>query len=69
MIEGTDKSIPPDANRSPSAEADDALMFAVGHGDTEAFGEIVRRYQETVWRTAWRILGDAALAEDAAQDA
>ena len=69
MSEDADKSIPPNANRSPSAEADDALMVSVGHGDMEAFGEIVRRHQETVWRTAWRILGDASLAEDAAQDA
>ncbi len=69
MSEDADKSIPPDAHRAPSAEADDALMFAVRDGDMEAFGEIVRRHQETVWRTAWRILGDAALAEDTAQDA
>jgi len=34
-----------------------------------AFGELVRRHQTSAWRAAYRLLGDAAEAEDAAQDA
>jgi len=38
-------------------------------GDTVAFAEIIRRYQNLVYATALRILKDAALAEDVAQEA
>jgi RNA polymerase sigma-70 factor (ECF subfamily) len=38
-------------------------------GDTEAFREIVERYSRTLWRAAWRILGEAEAAEDAVQEA
>ena len=48
---------------------DEDLMLAAGRGDMSAFGEIVRRHQTSAWRAAYRLLGDAAEAEDAAQDA
>ena len=48
---------------------DEELMLAVARGDLEAFGELVRRHQRSAWNAAWRMLGDAAEAEDAAQDA
>ena len=38
-------------------------------GDTVAFAEIIRRYQNLVYATAFRILKDTALAEDVAQEA
>jgi RNA polymerase sigma-70 factor (ECF subfamily) len=38
-------------------------------GDTVAFTEIIRRYQNLVYATAFQILKDAALAEDVAQEA
>ena len=38
-------------------------------GDTAAFAEIIRRYQNLVYATALPILKDPALAEDAAQEA
>jgi RNA polymerase sigma-70 factor (ECF subfamily) len=38
-------------------------------GDTIAFAEIIRRYQNLVYATAFQILKDAALAEDVAQEA
>jgi RNA polymerase sigma-70 factor, ECF subfamily len=38
-------------------------------GDTAAFAEIIRRYQNLVYATALQILKDPALAEDAAQEA
>jgi len=38
-------------------------------GDAEAFRGIVEAYSRPLWRAAFRILGDAAAAEDAVQDA
>jgi RNA polymerase sigma-70 factor (ECF subfamily) len=38
-------------------------------GDTAAFGEIVHRYQNLVYATAFQILRNPALAEDTAQEA
>ena len=38
-------------------------------GDTAAFAEMIRRYQNLVYATAFQILKDTALAEDAAQEA
>jgi len=38
-------------------------------GDTVAFAEMIRRYQNLVFATAFQILRDRALAEDVAQEA
>ena len=38
-------------------------------GDAEAFRGIVETYSRPLWRAAYRVLGDAAAAEDAVQDA
>src|SRR5207244_7021385 len=38
------------------------------HGDTDAYGELVRRYQSVANRTAYVITGTAADAEEAAQE-
>ncbi|NJL93223.1 MAG: sigma-70 family RNA polymerase sigma factor [Anaerolineae bacterium] len=38
-------------------------------GDVEAFGELVRAFERPVFNLAYRMLGDAAEAEDAAQEA
>jgi len=38
-------------------------------GDTVAFAEMIRRYQNLVFATAFQILRDRALAEDGAQEA
>ena len=38
-------------------------------GDTAAFAEIIRRYQNLVFATAFHVLKDRALAEDVAQEA
>ena len=45
------------------------LMARTAQGDLDAFAELVRRHQETAWRTAYRFLGDAAEAEDITQEA
>lgn len=39
------------------------------NGDAEAFRGIVEAYSRPLWRAAFRVLGDAAAAEDAVQDA
>ncbi|MBI5030715.1 MAG: sigma-70 family RNA polymerase sigma factor [Chloroflexi bacterium] len=46
-----------------------ALIRAAQKSDVAAFNQLVRTYQAQVFRTAYRVLGDQAAAEDAAQDA
>ena len=49
---------------------DDSELFArAKRGDTAAYEEIVRRYQQLAFRTAYVITGSTAEAEDAAQEA
>jgi RNA polymerase sigma factor (sigma-70 family) len=49
--------------------ADDGELFArAQRGDSAAYEEIVRRYQQVAFRTAYVITGSAADAEDAAQE-
>ncbi len=45
------------------------FVKAAQKGDTAAFNQLVRAYQLLVYRTAYRVLGDPAAAEDATQDA
>src|SRR5450759_236610 len=48
---------------------DDSELFArAQRGEAAAYEEIVRRYQQLAFRTAYMITGSAAEAEDAAQD-
>jgi RNA polymerase sigma-70 factor (ECF subfamily) len=48
---------------------DDSELFArAQRGDTAAYEEIVQRYQQVAFRTAFVITGSAADAEEAAQD-
>ncbi|MBN2128219.1 MAG: DUF559 domain-containing protein [Sedimentisphaerales bacterium] len=44
-------------------------MLRVRAGDLAAFEQLVLRYQAEAWRVAYRFTGDAAQAEDLAQDA
>lgn len=48
---------------------DRALLLRSGRGDTDAFGELVRRYQKMVFNVAYRLMGTQSDAEDAAQEA
>ena len=48
---------------------DENLMEQVAAGDLEAFGELVRRHQDSAWRIAYHYLGNRAEAEDMAQEA
>ena len=49
--------------------ADDDLIERARAGDAAAYGLLVRRYEQIAFRTACAVCGDAAEAEDAAQDA
>ena len=51
---------------TPSSEE---LMLGVRDGDLEAFEQLVLRHQAEAWRVAYRYAGDAAEAEDLAQNA
>ncbi len=49
--------------------ADDSVLIARAvRGDSAAYEEIVQRYQQVAFRTAYVITGSAADAEDAAQE-
>lgn len=45
------------------------LVTTVCKGNHRAFGEIVHRFQDMAWASAFAQIGDAHLAQDAAQDA
>jgi RNA polymerase sigma-70 factor (ECF subfamily) len=49
-------------------EDDSKLFVRAQRGDTAAYEEIVQRYQQVAFRTAYVITGSAADAEEAAQD-
>ncbi len=55
------------ATLTTETEAD--LIIESQHGDRNAFGELVRHYYPRVINVVYRMCGDAALAEDAAQEA
>ncbi len=46
-----------------------SLVTTAQSGDLEAFGEIVRRFQDMAYAGAYAMVGDARLAEDVAQEA
>jgi len=46
-----------------------ALIQTAQHGDLDSFNTLILNYQDMVFHTALRILGDEDLAEDAAQEA
>jgi len=48
--------------------SDETLAISAAKGDTEAFAELVNRYQSPVYSIAYRMLGQSADAEDAAQE-
>ncbi len=60
---------PPHASVRSAPDADAELVGRWQAGDAAAFGELVERHQRSVYRLAYRMLGDAAEAEDVAQEA
>jgi RNA polymerase sigma factor (sigma-70 family) len=55
--------------RVPVAERDDALMACLAARDAQALRTVISLYGDKAHRIAWRMLGDAAEAEDVAQEA
>lgn len=47
---------------------DRALVLRARRGDAEAYGELVQLYQTAVFNVCYRLLGERAEAEDAAQE-
>ncbi|MBA2753341.1 MAG: sigma-70 family RNA polymerase sigma factor [Chloroflexia bacterium] len=52
----------------PGPDDDHAMMAAARTGDLAAFNALVERHQRVVFAVCYRLLGDTASAEDAAQD-
>lgn len=52
----------------PLEEPEGSLIERARHGDADAYGELVRRFQTLAFRTAYLVLDDAGEAEDAAQE-
>ncbi len=52
-----------------ASESDDALMARVTMRDSDALRLLADRHADIPWRIAYRMLNDAAEAEDVAQDA
>jgi RNA polymerase sigma factor (sigma-70 family) len=52
-----------------TAQQDESAVAAVRGGDAERYRELVERHERRVFAVAWSRLGDAALAEEATQEA
>lgn len=57
------------AERLETFEPDAEAVTAVRGGDAERYRELVERHERRVFAVAWSRLGDAALAEEATQEA
>ena len=57
------------SNRTPSVEADQALLAGAASGDLAAFGVIYERYQHAVYRFACAMTGSRDAAGDITHDA
>lgn len=54
--------------REASRREDDELVRRARAGKADAFRSLYQKYQERVWATAFRIVGDRELASDLAQE-
>ena len=67
---GTFSLVPSSKDRWVAVSADDQrLITECLRGETAAFGELVRRYQERLFHTVYRMVGNADDARDVAQEA
>ena len=62
MVSGT-------GSHASAQAAESELVGRVRQGDTEAFGELVRRYERRAFAVAYRLTGQRQDAEDMVQDA
>ena len=58
-----------DTEATATQQAEDALVRCAQQGDTEAFAELVRRYQRRAISVAFRLLNNVEDASDVSQDA
>jgi RNA polymerase sigma-70 factor (ECF subfamily) len=58
---------PPSATSTPTTTTD--LVVRAGNGDSAAFETLIAERLDSLYRTAWAILGNEADARDATQDA
>ena len=65
-MRGFATTIEPNAKDAPVP--DDLLVARACEGDTESFAILAERYKRPVYNLAYRMLGNAADAEDAAQE-
>lgn len=54
--------------RAPQTPSDDQLVAAALRQDEDAFGELVRRYQDYLFHLCWRVVGDRGDAQDLTQE-
>lgn len=59
----------PAADSQPTLFEDAALIARIKRGETEVYGDLVRRYQDRVFNTCWRICGHLEDARDLTQEA
>ena len=55
-------------NDQEQGPSDESLVKAYLEGSDEAFEELVRRYERTVFNLAWRVVGNRSDAVDVAQE-
>lgn len=67
-LEATLSTLMPPASATTTSEGETDLVHAARGGDQGAFGELVRRHQQRVFRLAGRFFRDPAEIEDVAQD-
>src|SRR6266508_1285059 len=62
-----DQNVP--AGRTAPLPGEEAIIARAAAGDRGAFTQLIEHYQSACYGLAWRLLGDADQAADAAQDA
>ena len=67
MVLGTSNTANPE--ESGKVSDDVALAIRVQQGDRDAFGDLVRRYQDRLFNLTFRMTSDRAVAEELAQEA
>jgi RNA polymerase sigma-70 factor (ECF subfamily) len=70
LLSGTPSPPPPSNQRQGTVSADDhRLIVECRQGNTAAFGVLVRRYQDRLFNTVFRLVGNAEDAHDVVQEA
>lgn len=68
-VQGNRRTIAVQAAAKATGANDASLVQRLQAGDAGAFTELVRRYQDRLFNTAWRICGNAEDARDVTQEA